>query len=90
MAAENSPELKTLPQPMLDFLAAFMRSRASMIVFIANAYDNLRRNRPEQKALSLTNTVDWMDRRLGSVFHPLLLKQFRVLIKAQAAEEVRG
>jgi putative nucleotidyltransferase with HDIG domain len=63
---------------------------ASMIVFIANAYDNLRRNRPEQKALSLTNTIDWMDRRLGSVFHPLLFKQFRILIKAQAAEEVRG
>jgi putative nucleotidyltransferase with HDIG domain len=61
---------------------------ASMIVFIANAYDNLRRNRPEQKALSLTDTIDWMDRRLGSTFHPVLLKQFRTMVKAQAAEEV--
>ncbi len=26
MAPENSPQLKTLPQPMLDFIAAFMRS----------------------------------------------------------------
>ncbi len=63
---------------------------ASMIVFIANAYDNLRRNRPERKALSLTDTMDWMDRRLGSIFHPLLLKQFRMLVKAQAVEEIPG
>jgi len=63
---------------------------ASMIVFIANCYDNLRRNRPERKALSLTKTLDWMDQRLGSLFHPLLLKKFRILVKAQAGEEIRG
>lgn len=61
---------------------------ASMITCITNSYDNLRRNRPEQDALSLTDTLDWMDRRAGALFHPLLLKQFRALVKAQAQEEL--
>ena len=61
---------------------------ASMITFITNSYDNLRRNRPDHDALSLTDTLDWMDRRLGTHFHPILLKQFRALIKAPAEEQV--
>lgn len=61
---------------------------ASMITFITNSYDNLRRNRPEHDALSLTDTLNWMDRRLGTHFHPILLKQFRALIKAPAEEQV--
>jgi HD-GYP domain-containing protein (c-di-GMP phosphodiesterase class II) len=59
---------------------------ASMITFITNSYDNLRRNRPKQKALSMTGAINWMDRKAGEVFHPLLLKQFRALIKIQAQE----
>ena len=61
---------------------------ASMIVFIANAYDDLRRNRPERKAYALTDTINWMDKRQGSIFHPILLKEFRALVKRQAAEEI--
>ena len=61
---------------------------ASLIVFITNAYDNLRRTRPERKALSLTDTLNWMDRRMGSLFHPILLKEFRGLVKSQADEEI--
>lgn len=59
---------------------------ASMIVCIANIYDNLRRNRPESKAVSLTEALNRMDRRLGTFFHPLLFKKFRAMVKAQAAE----
>ena len=61
---------------------------ASMITFITNSYDNLRRNRPKRKALSLTHTINWMDRKAGEVFHPLLLKQFRTLVKTQAQEDL--
>jgi HD-GYP domain-containing protein (c-di-GMP phosphodiesterase class II) len=61
---------------------------ASMIVCIANSYDNLRRNRPESGAVSLTEALNWMDRRLGTFFHPLLFKQFRAMVKAQAREAV--
>jgi putative nucleotidyltransferase with HDIG domain len=57
---------------------------ASMIICITNSYDNLRRNRWKQKALSLTDALNWMDRQVGVRFHPLLLKQFRALVKAQA------
>ncbi len=57
---------------------------ASMISFITNSYDNLRRNRPEQDALSLTDTLNWMDRRIGTFFHPTLFKQFRAMVKDQA------
>ena len=60
----------------------------SMIICITDSYDNLRRNRPEQDALSLTDTLNWMDRQVGTYFHPLLFKQFRALVKAQAKEEL--
>lgn len=60
---------------------------ASMITFIANSYDNLRRNRPKRKGLSLTEAINWMDRKGGEIFHPLLLKQFRALVKTQAQED---
>lgn len=59
---------------------------ASMITFITNSYDNLRRSRPKRKALSLTEAINWMDRKAGEIFHPLILKQFRALVKAQAQE----
>ncbi len=61
---------------------------ASMITFITNSYDNLRRNRPKRKALSLTDAINWMDRKAGEIFHPLILKQFRALVKAQAQEDL--
>ncbi|MGE5843239.1 MAG: HD-GYP domain-containing protein, partial [Deltaproteobacteria bacterium] len=57
----------------------------SMIVMIADTYDNLRRDRPEQKALSMTETLNAMNRESGANFHPLLLKAFRNLVKAQAS-----
>jgi putative nucleotidyltransferase with HDIG domain len=60
---------------------------ASMITCITNSYDNQRRNRPEQAAQSLTDALNWMGRQGGTYFHPLLLKQFRALVKAQAREE---
>jgi len=61
---------------------------ASMITFITNSYDNLRRNRPKRKALSLTEAINWMDRKAGEIFHPILLKQFRALVKTQAQEDL--
>lgn len=61
---------------------------ASMIVCITNSYDNLRRNRPESEAVSLTEALNWMDRRLGTWFHPLLFKKFRAMVKAQVREAV--
>jgi HD-GYP domain-containing protein (c-di-GMP phosphodiesterase class II) len=61
---------------------------ASMIIGITDRYDNLRRNRPGRDAMSLTSTMNWMDRRLGSHFHPILFKKFRGLVKAQAKDEV--
>ena len=57
---------------------------ASMITFIIDTYDHLRRNRPGRDALSLSDTLNWMDSKAGSLFHPLLLKRFRALVKDQA------
>jgi HD-GYP domain-containing protein (c-di-GMP phosphodiesterase class II) len=61
---------------------------ASMIIGIADRYDNLRRNRPGQEAMSLTDTMNWMDQRIGAHFHPVLFKKFRGLVKAQAKDEI--
>src|SRR4030042_4908731 len=61
---------------------------ASMITCITNSYDNLRRELPTQHALSLTQAIDWMDRRFGTQFHPVLFKRFRAMVKAQAKEEI--
>jgi HD-GYP domain-containing protein (c-di-GMP phosphodiesterase class II) len=58
----------------------------SMIALIADTYDNLRRDRPEQQALSMTETLNSMNQRAGKDFHPLLFKTFRDLVKAQAKE----
>jgi hypothetical protein len=58
----------------------------SMITLIADTYDNLRRDRPEQKALSMTETLNTMNQGAGKDFHPLLFKTFRELVKAQAKE----
>lgn len=60
---------------------------ASMITCLTNSYDNLRRDRPERAALSLTDALNWMDRQGGTYFHPLLLRKFRALVKAQAREQ---
>lgn len=61
---------------------------ASMITCIANSYDNLRRNRAEQNALSLADALNWMDRQAGKHFHPLLLIKFRALAKEQVKEKM--
>ena len=60
---------------------------AGMIALIADSYDNLRRDRPEQKALSMTETLNTMNQGAGKIFHPLLFKAFRDLVKAQAANQ---
>jgi HD-GYP domain-containing protein (c-di-GMP phosphodiesterase class II) len=60
---------------------------ASLLVGIADSYDNLRRHRPDQTALSLTEALNWMDCRQGKEFHPLLLKRFRAMVKAQAHDK---
>jgi len=57
----------------------------SMIACIADCYDNLRRNRPEQNALSLAEALNHMNKNMGEMFHPLLLTKFRALAKAQAS-----
>jgi putative nucleotidyltransferase with HDIG domain len=59
----------------------------SMITGIADYYDNLRRNRPEQSALSLAEALNRMGRNMVEMFHPLLLKKFRTLVKAQASNK---
>ncbi len=59
----------------------------SMIALIADTYDNLRRDRPEQKAMSMTETLNAMNQRAGKDFHPLLFKAFWDLVKAQAANQ---
>jgi HD-GYP domain-containing protein (c-di-GMP phosphodiesterase class II) len=59
----------------------------SMIALIADTYDNLRRDRPEQKALSMTETLNTMNQGAGKDFHPLLFKAFRDLVKAQASNQ---
>jgi HD-GYP domain-containing protein (c-di-GMP phosphodiesterase class II) len=61
----------------------------SMIALIADTYDNLRRDRPEQKALSMTETLNTMNQGAGKDFHPLLFKAFRDLVKAQAASIIQ-
>ncbi len=58
----------------------------SLIAGITDCYDNLRRNRPEQDALSLPEALNRMDKSMVEMFHPLLLKKFRTLVKAQAQE----
>ena len=58
----------------------------SMIALIADTYDNLRRDRPEQKALTMSETLNTMNQGVGKDFHPLLFKAFRDLVKAQAKE----
>jgi HD-GYP domain-containing protein (c-di-GMP phosphodiesterase class II) len=59
----------------------------SMIALIADTYDNLRRDRPEQKAMSMTETLNAMNQRAGKDFHPLLFKAFWDLVKAQAVNQ---
>ncbi len=59
----------------------------SMIAFIADTYDNLRRDKPEQKALSMAETLNTMSQGAGKNFHPLLFKAFRDLVKAQASNQ---
>jgi HD-GYP domain-containing protein (c-di-GMP phosphodiesterase class II) len=61
---------------------------ASMITCITDSYDNLRRDTPERQALTLKEAIDWMDRRFGTQFHPILFKKFRAMVKAQAKEEI--
>jgi putative nucleotidyltransferase with HDIG domain len=75
---EGFPEQKTLRDMNL----------ASLITFITNSYDNLRRDCPGQTALSLTEALNWMDQRLDTHYHPLLYKQFRGLVKAQVDETI--
>jgi len=59
----------------------------SMVVFIADTYDNLRRDTPDQKALSMAETLNTMSQGAGKDFHPLLFKAFRDLVKAQASNQ---
>ena len=61
---------------------------ASMITFICNSYDNLRRECPGEKVLSLTDSLNWMGQRIGTHYHPILFKKFRAIIKAQAEQIV--
>jgi HD-GYP domain-containing protein (c-di-GMP phosphodiesterase class II) len=61
---------------------------ASMVTCITDSYDNLRRDAQERRALTLKEAVDWMDRRFGTQFHPILFKKFRAMVKAQAKEEI--
>src|SRR5512136_272860 len=58
----------------------------SMIALIVDTYDNLRRDRPEQKALAMADALNTMNQGVGKDFHPLLFKAFRDLLKAQAKE----
>ena len=59
----------------------------SMIALIADTYDNLRRDRPEQRALSMSETLNTMNQGVGKDFHPLLFKAFREMVKAQASNQ---
>jgi HD-GYP domain-containing protein (c-di-GMP phosphodiesterase class II) len=61
---------------------------ASLLLCITDTYDSLRRNRPEQAALNLTQALNWMDQRIGLNFHPILFKQFRALVKGLAKEDI--
>jgi HD-GYP domain-containing protein (c-di-GMP phosphodiesterase class II) len=60
---------------------------ASLITAVADIYDNLRRDYLGKSPLSLTDAIHWMDRRAGTVFHPLIYKGFRGMIKALGQEE---
>ena len=60
---------------------------ASVITAVADIYDNLRRNYLGKSPLSLTDAIHWMDRRAGTVFHPLVYKGFRAMIKTLGQEE---
>jgi HD-GYP domain-containing protein (c-di-GMP phosphodiesterase class II) len=60
---------------------------ASLITAVADTYDNLRRDYLGKSPLSLTDAIHWMDRRAGTVFHPLIYKGFRGMIKALGQEE---
>jgi HD-GYP domain-containing protein (c-di-GMP phosphodiesterase class II) len=59
----------------------------SMITGLTDCYDNLRRNRPQQSALSLAEALNHMDKNMGEMFHPLLFKKFRTMVKAQAVSQ---
>ncbi|MBW1706664.1 MAG: HD domain-containing protein [Deltaproteobacteria bacterium] len=61
---------------------------ASLITCITNTYDNLRRKRPGSTAHSLKDSLNWMDRKAGTLFHPLVYQCFRALVKAQAEEDL--
>ena len=61
---------------------------ASLILCVTDTYDSLRRNRPEHEALSLTEALNRMDQGIGTLLHPLIFKQFRALVKAQAQEDI--
>jgi HD-GYP domain-containing protein (c-di-GMP phosphodiesterase class II) len=58
-----------------------------MIALIADTYDNLRRDRPEQQALSMAEALNTMSEGAGKDFHPLLFKAFRDLVKAQGSNQ---
>jgi HD-GYP domain-containing protein (c-di-GMP phosphodiesterase class II) len=59
----------------------------SMIALIADTYDNMRRDRPEQRALSMSETLNTMNQGAGKDFHPLLFKAFREMVKGQAGKD---
>jgi len=61
---------------------------SGMITCIADTYDNLRRNRPTQKALPMKKVLDWMDFQIGKRFHPVLLKRFRAMVKDLSKDEL--
>ncbi|MBW1979975.1 MAG: HD domain-containing protein [Deltaproteobacteria bacterium] len=61
---------------------------ASLVVAIANAFDNRREHRPGRAALSLADTIRWMDSQVGTRFHPVLYKRFRRLIRSQSEGEL--
>jgi HD-GYP domain-containing protein (c-di-GMP phosphodiesterase class II) len=61
---------------------------AILITCMTNIYDNLRRKRPGSTAHSLKDSLNWMDRKAGTLFHPLVYKRFRALVKAQAEEDI--
>jgi len=59
-----------------------------MITCITDTYDNLRRHHPNRASLSLTDTLNWINRKSGTFFHPIVHKHFRNMVKAQAEEEI--
>jgi HD-GYP domain-containing protein (c-di-GMP phosphodiesterase class II) len=67
--------------------AARQLNLATLITTITNTYDNLRRDYLGRDPLSLTAAIHSMDRRAGTVFHPLIYKGFRGMIKALGQAE---